>query len=62
MMMKNKIFKTMNIAFCVLILSSQIIIAQGIIPSPPIIQPGAPGEPSKNLMQKLQLILLIPHI
>ena len=49
MMMKNKIFKTMNIAFCVLILSSQIIIAQGIIPSPPIIQPGAPGEPSKKL-------------
>ena len=48
-MMKNKIFKTMNIAFCVLILSSQIIIAQGIIPSPPIIQPGAPGEPSKKL-------------
>ena len=25
------------------------IIAQGIIPSPPIIQPGAPGEPSKKL-------------
>jgi len=49
MMMKNKIFKTMNITFCVLILSSQIIIAQGIIPSPPIIQPGAPGEPSKKL-------------
>ena len=48
-MMKNKIFKTMNITFCVLILSSQIIIAQGIIPSPPIIQPGAPGEPSKKL-------------
>ena len=52
MMMKNKIFKTMNIAFCVLILSSQIIIAQGIIPSPPIIQPGAPGEPSKKLDAK----------
>ena len=52
MMMKNKIFKTMNIAFCVLILSSQIIIAQGIIPSPPIIQPGAPGEPSKKLDEK----------
>ena len=49
MMMKNKIFKTINITFCVLILSSQIIIAQGIIPSPPIIQPGAPGEPSKKL-------------
>ncbi len=52
MMMKNKIFKTMNITFCVLILSSQIIIAQGIIPSPPIIQPGAPGEPSKKLDEK----------
>ena len=26
-----------------------MIIAQGIIPSPPIIQPGAPGEPSKKL-------------
>ena len=51
-MMKNKIFKTMNITFCVLILSSQIIIAQGIIPSPPIIQPGAPGEPSKKLDAK----------
>ena len=51
-MMKNKIFKTMNIAFCVLILSSQIIIAQGIISSPPIIQPGAPGEPSKKLDAK----------
>jgi len=49
MMMKNKIFKTINITFCVLILSSQMIIAQGIIPSPPIIQPGAPGEPSKKL-------------
>tara|TARA_Y100001960_G_scaffold11544_1_gene10861 strand:- start:2321 stop:4507 length:2187 start_codon:yes stop_codon:yes gene_type:complete len=47
--MKNKIFKTINITFCVLILSSQMIIAQGIIPSPPIIQPGAPGEPSKKL-------------
>ena len=52
MMMKNKIFKTINITFCVLILSSQIIIAQGIIPSPPIIQPGAPGEPSKKLDEK----------
>ena len=52
MMMKNKIFKTMNIIFCVLILSSQVIIAQGIIPSPPIIQPGAPGEPSKKLDAK----------
>ena len=52
MMMKNKIFKTMNIIFCVLILSSQLIIAQGIIPSPPIIQPGAPGEPSKKLDAK----------
>ena len=52
MMMKNKIFKTINITFCVLILSSQIIIAQGIIPSPPIIQPGAPGEPSKKLDAK----------
>ena len=49
MTMKNKIFKTINITFCVLILSSQMIIAQGIIPSPPIIQPGAPGEPSKKL-------------
>ena len=49
MMMKNKIFKTINITFCVLILASQMIIAQGIIPSPPIIQPGAPGEPSKKL-------------
>ena len=49
MMMKNKIFKTINITFYVLILSSQMIIAQGIIPSPPIIQPGAPGEPSKKL-------------
>tara|TARA_B100000700_G_C15050372_1_gene859957 strand:- start:863 stop:3049 length:2187 start_codon:yes stop_codon:yes gene_type:complete len=47
--MKNKIFKTINITFYVLILSSQMIIAQGIIPSPPIIQPGAPGEPSKKL-------------
>ena len=52
MMMKNKIFKNINITFCVLILSSQIIIAQGIIPSPPIIQPGAPGEPSKKLDAK----------
>ena len=52
MMMKNKIFKTMNITFWVLILSSQVIIAQGIIPSPPIIQPGAPGEPSKKLDAK----------
>ena len=52
MMMKNKIFKTMNITFWILILSSQIIIAQGIIPSPPIIQPGAPGEPSKKLDEK----------
>ena len=49
MTMKNKIFKTINITFYVLILSSQMIIAQGIIPSPPIIQPGAPGEPSKKL-------------
>ena len=49
MTMKNKIFKTINITFCVLILASQMIIAQGIIPSPPIIQPGAPGEPSKKL-------------
>ena len=49
MMMQNKIFKTINITFYVLILSSQMIIAQGIIPSPPIIQPGAPGEPSKKL-------------
>ncbi len=52
MMMKNKIFKNINITFCVLILSSQIIIAQGIIPSPPIIQPGAPGEASKKLDAK----------
>ena len=43
---------TINITFCVLILSSQIIMAQGIIPSPPIIQPGAPGEPSKKLDAK----------
>ena len=49
MTMRNKIFKTINITFCVLILASQMIIAQGIIPSPPIIQPGAPGEPSKKL-------------
>tara|TARA_B100000965_G_scaffold269460_1_gene227921 strand:+ start:1409 stop:3613 length:2205 start_codon:yes stop_codon:yes gene_type:complete len=48
-MIKNKILKIINLAIYSFIFSIQMVEGQGIVPEPPIIQPGAPGEPSKIL-------------
>ena len=48
-MMKNKILNIISLTIYSFIFSIQIIESQGIVPEPPIIQPGAPGEPSKIL-------------
>ena len=48
-MMKNKMLKIINLSIYSFIFFVQLIESQGIIPEPPIIQPGPPGKPSKIL-------------
>ena len=47
--MKNKMLKIINLSIYSFIFFVQLIESQGIIPEPPIIQPGPPGKPSKIL-------------